>query len=60
MFFLPGRKVTVSLTDGSVLAGRTRWAWPGRLRLVEVQVGPGDVPGVVVVYARAVLTVQVV
>lgn len=60
MFFLPGRKVTVSLTDGSVLTGRTRLAWPGRLRLVEVQVGPGDVPGVVVVYARAVLTVQVV
>jgi hypothetical protein len=59
VFFMPGRKVTVSLTDGSVLSGRTRLAWFGRLHLVEVSTQQGDVPGVVIVYARSVLTVQV-
>lgn len=59
MWFMPGRKVTVSLTDGSVLSGRTRLSWPGRIHLVEVSTHLGDVPGLVIVYARSVLTVQV-
>jgi hypothetical protein len=59
MWFMPGHKVTVSLVDGSVISGRTRLAWPGRLRLVEVSTAHGDVPGEVYVYARSVLTVQV-
>lgn len=54
------RQVTVSLLDGSVLTGRTRAAWPGRLRLIDVQTGDGDVPGTVVVFTRHVLTVQVI
>ena len=59
MWFMPGRKVTVSLTDGTALTGRTRWSWPGKLKLAEIATAMGDVPGVVYVYARSILTVQV-
>jgi hypothetical protein len=55
----PGRKVTVSLVDGAVLSGRTRLAWPGRIRLAEVATQDGEVPGVVIVHTRNVITVQV-
>lgn len=54
-----GRKVTVSLTDGSVVSGRVRSSWPGRLRLAEVETAQGEVPGVVVVNGRHIATVQV-
>ena len=60
MWFMPGRKVTVSLTDGSALSGVTKFAWPGKLRLVDVRtINAAEVPGEVYVPARAVLTVQV-
>ena len=59
MWFMPGRQVTVSLTDGTALSGRTLWAWPGRVRLAEVKTPMGEAPGVVIVYSRSVLTVQV-
>lgn len=59
MWFRAGCRVTVSLVDGSVLAGVTLWAWPGRLRLAEVEVSQGAVPGVVLVPARSILIVQV-
>jgi len=55
-----GRKVTVSLSDGSVLTGRTAPPRPGRIRLVEVETSEGEVPGMVIVNGRHVLTVQVV
>jgi len=55
-----GHRVTVSLTDGSVLTGRTRLAWPGRVRLVDVETAGGEVPGVVLVDGRHVVTVQVI
>lgn len=56
-----GRRVVVSLTDGSVLTGRTAGSWRfGRIRLVEVTTEQGDVPGMVIVFASAVVTVQVV
>lgn len=55
-----GRRVVVSLTDGTVLSGRTAGSWRfGRIRLVEVSTEQGDVPGTVVVFASAVVTVQV-
>ena len=54
-----GRKVTVSLVDGTALTGRTRSAWPGRIRLVEVQAEEGEVPGMIVVNTRHVLVIQV-
>lgn len=60
MFFLPGHKVTVSLVDGSALTGRTALAWPGRLRLREVTVSSGAVPGLVWIPKRSILTVQVI
>jgi hypothetical protein len=62
MWIRPGRTVTVSLTDGSSLTGRTLWAWPGRVRLCGVTVSgaDGQAAGVVVVYKRSVLTMQVV
>lgn len=56
----PGHRVTVSLTDGSVLTGRTRATWPGRIRLVDVATDEGDVPGSVVVNGQHVVTVQVI
>lgn len=59
MWFMPGKKVTVSLVDGTSLSGRTKLAWPGRLKLAEVETTLGDVPGCVFVYARSILTVQV-
>lgn len=59
MWFMPGRKVTVSLVDGTVLSGRTRMSWPGRIKLSEVETAMGGVPGAIFVYARSVLTVQV-
>lgn len=55
-----GHRVTVSLTDGSVLTGRTRPTWPGRVRLVDVETAEGDVPGVVLIDGRHVVTVQVI
>lgn len=55
-----GRKVTVSLTDGSALSGVSRWSWPWMLRLVDVKVQQGEVPGMVLVPRRSVLTIQVV
>lgn len=55
-----GRRVVVSLTDGTVLSGRTSGSWRfGRIRLVEVTTEQGDVPGTVIVFASAVVTVQV-
>ncbi len=60
MWFLPGRRITVSLTDGSALSGVTRLTWLGRVKLGQVSVSQGDVPGTVFVYSRAVLTIQVV
>lgn len=59
MWFIPGRKVTVSLIDGTALMGRTMLAWPGRLKLGEVSTAMGDVSGAIFVYSRSVLTVQV-
>ncbi|HEY9310247.1 MAG TPA: hypothetical protein VIP82_20785 [Microbacterium sp.] len=59
--FRAGHRVTVSLVDGSVLTGRTAGSWRfGRIRLVDVATEHGEVPGMIVVYARAVLTVQVI
>lgn len=55
-----GHRVTVSLTDGSVLSGRTQPTWPGRIRLVDVETAEGEVPGVVLVDGRHVVTVQVI
>lgn len=54
-----GRKVTVSLVDGSVVSGRVRGSWPGRIRLAEVETSDSEVPGVVVLSGRHVATVQV-
>lgn len=59
MWIRPGRRVTVSLSDGSALSGRTRPSWPWNLRLSDVSVAAGEVPGTVVVPCRNVLTVQV-
>ena len=56
-----GRRVVVSLADGSVLTGRTAGSWRfGRIRLTEVTTEQGDVPGMVIVFASAVVTVQVI
>lgn len=55
-----GRRVTVSLTDGSALSGVSRWSWPWMLRLVDVKVQQGEVPGMVLVPRGSVLTIQVV
>ncbi len=60
MWIRPGRRVTVSLSDGSALSGRTRPSWPWNLRLSDVSVAAGEVPGTVVVPCRNVLTVQVI
>lgn len=55
-----GRRVMVSLVDGTVLTGRTTASWRfGRIRLAEVSTEQGEVPGTVVVYAHSVITVQV-
>lgn len=54
-----GRKVTVSLVDGTVLTGRTLRTVPGRIRLSEVTAEEGDVPGTVTVFTRNVIAVQV-
>lgn len=54
-----GRKVTVSLVDGSVVSGRVRGSWPGRIRLAEVETSDSEVPGLVVLSGRQVSTVQV-
>lgn len=59
MWFKPGRKVTVSLVDGSALTGTTKATWPGRLKLAGVSTAMGEAPGSIYVYARSVLTVQV-
>lgn len=60
MIIKPGRKVTVSLVDGSALNGVARLTWPWRLKISDVTVPHGAVPGVVYVARRAILTVQVV
>lgn len=60
MFYFPRHLVSVSLSDGSAIQGKTCWAWPGRLRLRDVTIGGQAVPGRVIIYRRAVLTVQVV
>jgi hypothetical protein len=57
---LPGRKVTVSLTDGSAVSGVTGWSWPWLLRVRDVHVRQGAVPGVVLVPWHSIVTVQVV
>jgi hypothetical protein len=55
-----GRRVMVSLVDGTVLTGRTAGSWRfGRIRLAEVSTEQGEVPGTVIVYANSVITVQV-
>lgn len=55
-----GRRIVVSLTDGTVISGRTAGSWRfGRIRLVEVTTDQSDVPGTVIVYATNVITVQV-
>jgi len=59
MWIRPGRRVTVSLSDGSALSGRTRPSWPWNLRLSDVSVAAGEVPGTVVVPVRQVMTMQV-
>lgn len=63
MMFLPGRKVVVSLTDGSAFSGITKLSWHA-LRLRDVTYGAkhgtADVVGRVIVAAAAILTVQVV
>ncbi|WP_295105327.1 hypothetical protein [uncultured Microbacterium sp.] len=55
-----GRRVVVSLTDGTVISGRTAGSWRfGRIRLVEVTTDQGEIPGTVIVFASSVITVQV-
>ncbi|WP_194385357.1 hypothetical protein [Microbacterium luteum] len=55
-----GRRVMVSLVDGTVITGRTTGSWRfGRIRLTEVSTEQGEVPGTVIVYASSVITVQV-
>lgn len=62
MFFFPGRLVAVSLTDGSVLRGTTRWSY-GMLRLRDVEaMAPGghtSEAGRVIVQPTSILTIQV-
>jgi hypothetical protein len=60
MWYRPGRTLTVSLTDGSSLTGRSMLAWPGRIRLGGVKVTEGEVPGTIIIYRKSILTVQVV
>lgn len=55
----PGHTVTVSLSDGTALSGRTLVSWPWNMRLSEVSVPAGDVPGTVVIPTRRIITVQV-
>jgi hypothetical protein len=59
LWIRPGRDVTVSLTDGSAINGKTRFALPGKLKLSGVVVGPAEVAGVVIIPHDKVLTVQV-
>lgn len=64
MFSLPGRHVLVSLADGSVVRGITRWSW-GSLRLREVEIATGEeepisAPGLFIVPVTAILMIQVV
>lgn len=55
-----GRRIVVSLTDGTVISGRTAGSWRfGRIRLVEVTTDQGEIPGTVIVFASSVITVQV-
>ena len=60
MFYRPGRLVSVSLCDGSAIQGTTCLAWPGRIQLRDARIDGTHIPGRVIVYARAVLLVQVV
>ncbi|WEV59682.1 hypothetical protein OZX67_03855 [Bifidobacterium sp. ESL0728] len=60
MWIMPGKNVTVSLTDGSALTGRSQLAWPGRVRLSGIKVKEGEVPGTVTIYKQSIMTVQVV
>jgi hypothetical protein len=64
MFFWPGRKVIVSITDGTVITAITRFSVRSlRLRSVEYPHPSGgsvEAKGDVVVPVHAVLTVQVV
>lgn len=60
MWIMPGKTVTVSLTDGGSITGHTKLAWPGRVRLDGIKVSEGEVPGTVTVYKRAIMTVQVI
>lgn len=61
MFFLPGKAVAVSLSDGSVLRGTTRWSWYV-IRLRDVRaLGPGGHESSadrVLVQPTSVLTIQ--
>lgn len=58
--WLPGRKLVVSLSDGSSLSGVTRFSWLGSLRLHKVQADARQIPGTVIIYKRSILVVQVV
>lgn len=64
MFFLPGRKVIVSLSDGTALTAVTRWCVRSvRLKSVEYPNPNGgtlEARGRVIIPVHAVLTVQVV
>lgn len=60
MFFFPGRRVVVSLSDGSAVAGVTAWAWFGWLRLRNVSSKGGEFPGEYLIPKHAVVGVQVV
>lgn len=55
-----GRRIVVSLTDGTVISGRTVGSWRfGRIRLAEVTTDQGVIPGTVIVFSSSVITVQV-
>lgn len=64
MFFRPGRKVIVSLTDGTAITAKTKWSIRSlRLRAVEYPHPSGgtvEAKGDVVIPVHAILTVQVV
>jgi len=59
LFVFPSRSVTVSLTDGTAISGKTAFCLPGKIKIRHVKVGDDKVPGVVIVPQRSILTVQV-
>jgi hypothetical protein len=63
MFFWPGRRLLVSLADGSALSGVAAWSWSRkvvRMRGVEL-LGDSPTPaeGVVIVPVSKIMIVQV-